>query len=79
MNRDQEIGSEEHIDVIELKVLRVVHMLQHSENVMAVLFGLRALRAMATVLNLQFVQLEAARKLIEFWRRRIGDIKPLQM
>jgi hypothetical protein len=44
-----------------------------------VLFCLRPLRPMATILYLQLVQSVTAREVVEFRRRRISDIKPREM
>ena len=78
-NGDQEVGTKEDIDIIELQFLPVMHVLQHRENVVIVLFGLGPLRPMATVLDLKLVQSEARRKFVEFGRSRICDVIPRQV
>ena len=75
-NGDQKIGTEEEINVIELEFPPIVHVLQHRENVVIVFLRLRPLRPMATVLDLQLVQFEAAREFVEFRRGWIGDVIP---
>ena len=78
-NGDQKIGTKEEIDIIELEFSLVVHVLQHRENVVVVFLRLGPLRPMATVLDLQLVQLEAAREFVEIQRCWIGDVIPRKM
>ncbi len=77
--RDEKIGTEEEINVIEFEFSMVVHVLQHGENVVIVFFCLGPLRPMATVLDLQFVKSEASGQFVEVRRCRIRNVKPRQM
>jgi len=53
-----------------------VHVLQHCEDITIVFLRLGPLRPMPTVLDLQRVQFEAARKLVKLWRSRVGNVIP---
>ena len=77
--RDQEAGTDEQIDIIELQFSVVVQVLEYRKDVAIVLFRLGPLRTMTAVFDLQLVQPESLRQLIEFRRRRVGNIKPLQV
>ena len=78
-HRDEEIGAEEEIDVVERHLGLVVHVLQHRKNVVIVLFRLGTLWPMATVLDLQRVELKPLRKLIELRRGGIRNVVPGKM
>jgi hypothetical protein len=56
-----------------------MNVLQHREDVVVVLLGLRPLGPVSAVLDLQLVQPEAACEFVKFGRCWIGDVKPRQV
>ena len=78
-NRNEETGTEEEVDVVEGKLSVIVNVFCNGEDVVVVFFRLGALRAMAAVFDLQFVEGKAKREFIKFRRGGIADVEPGQM
>src|SRR4051812_9865636 len=78
MDRDQEITAEEDAEIAEAKIRVNMNAFQNAEDVALVFLLLGALGMMAAVFDVEFVQIELFRKLVEVGRGGIGNVVPAQ-
>ena len=65
MNGDEKVRAQEDVEIVEQRLVAGVQVFENREQVDAVLVNFRALRAVASVHNLQFVEVEAVGELVE--------------
>jgi len=65
VNGDEKVRAQEDVEIVEQRLVAGVQVFENREQVDAVLVNFRALRAVASVLNLQFVEVEAVGELVE--------------
>ena len=72
----RKVRAQEDVEIVEQRLVAGVQVFENREQVDAVLVNFRALRAVASVLNLQFVEVEAVGELVEIRGCGVGDVEP---
>src|SRR4051812_36315476 len=75
---DEKITPHKNAEVTKSECGLGMDPLQDAEDVRIVLFFLRPLRMVPAIFDIELVQVEFFRKLIEFRRSRVGNVIPAQ-